>query len=150
MAARHSLHTVLFGTDTDRRRFAALPLAAFLVTFAAYATGVFTVTGGVVFIPGDAALLALAVCLGLGYRRAGAVLVWLTAYGAFLGFRADHAFMGLSYRSRLEQLVYFLEFEGLTVLAIEGLVVGTIGAAVGYVASLAVETLQEHGVASAE
>lgn len=127
-----SIRMLLLGADSPGPRPSwLLPISTFFVTFAAYATGVFAVSGGVVFVPGDAALVGVAVCAVVGYLRAGLVLAWASATGALLGARADHAFFGLSYRSRLDQLAYFLELDGLAVYGLEGIVIGTIGFAVG-------------------
>lgn len=134
---RPPLRSLLLGADDDGddgrpRPSWLLPLGTFAVVFAAYAIDVFAVSGGVAFVPTHAAYVAFAVCVVVGYLRAGVVLAWASAFGAFLGSYADHAFFGLSYRSRVEQLAYFLEPDGLVFYAIEGLVVAVIGFTVGY------------------
>lgn len=129
----------LFGRQPRRRRLAAwfvVALAVAIGTFAAYAVGVFHISGGVIFIPGDAALLGLVAAGVAGYTRSGLVAGWLVAAGALLGYRADHAFLGLSGRTRGEQLGYFLEFEGLGVIAIQAVVVALLGFVVGLLVRL--------------
>lgn len=139
-----SIHTLVFGDDSATLRPSwILPLSTFLITFGAYAVDVFAVSGGVVFVPGDAALVALAVCAIVGYLRAGLLLAWASAYGALLGALADHAFFGLSYRSRFEQLAYFLELDGLVFYAVQALVIGTLGFAVGTLAVVVRRLLRE-------
>ncbi|WP_164974625.1 hypothetical protein [Halegenticoccus tardaugens] len=101
-----------------------LVVTLFAATAVAYALGVFAVSGGVVFVPEGTALVGV-VAAGLsGYDRRGPVAAWLVASAPLLGFRAFHAFTGLSYRSFSEQLTYFLEPRRLTVLAVEGLALG--------------------------
>jgi len=142
-----SIRTLLLGDDSATLRPSwVLPISTFLVTVAGYAAGVFAVAGGVVFVPGDAALVGLAVCGVVGYLRAGLVLAWGSAYGALLGALADHAFFGLSGRTRLEQLTYFLEVDGLVFYAVQALVVGTLGFALGRLAVELKRVLTERGV----
>jgi hypothetical protein len=130
-----SIQSLLFGDDsTTTRPSWLLPISTFFVVLAAYAGGVFIISGGVVFVPGDAALVGLAVCIAVGYFRAGLLLAWASAYGALLGYNADHAFFGLSSRSRLDQLAYFLELDGLFVYALQAVVIGTLGFALGTLA----------------
>lgn len=86
----------------------------FLTTFAAYAVGAFTVSGGIIWIPGDAALVGFIGAVLVGYDHSGVILAWLVTYATLLGYRADHAFMGLSSRTRIEQAAYFLQLESLS------------------------------------
>jgi hypothetical protein len=142
-----SIRTLLLGNDSATLRPSwVLPISTFLVTFAGYAAGVFAVAGGVVFVPGDAALVGLAVCGVVGYLRAGLLLAWASAYGALLGSKADHAFFGLSGRSRIDQLAYFVELDGLVVYAVQALVIGLIGVAVGTLAVAVKRVLAERAV----
>lgn len=110
---------------TNRRLlwpFVALLL--FVITFAAYAYDVFTTPGGIVWIPVDAALVGSIVAILVGYDHSGLIPAWLVTYAPLLGYRADHAFLGLSSRTFPEQFVYFLQLEGLFVLAVEALIIG--------------------------
>jgi hypothetical protein len=127
-----ALHRRLLGPDPARRR-ASLALAAVVSvgTFVAYATGVFAVAGGVVFVPGHAALVALVAAAWAGVRRAGLAVAWLLAFAPFLGFRADWAFFGLASRPLAGQTAYLLQPEGLAVNAGFALVLGTVGFVAG-------------------
>lgn len=128
------LERVLFGPAPRRRRVTAWVLAAlalFAVTLAAYATGVFHIAGGLIIVPGQAALLALAAAGVVGYTRSGLAVAWLVAAGPLYGYRADHAFFGLSGRTRTEQLAYFLDLEGVAVVALLTIVVAAIGFVAG-------------------
>ncbi|WP_048077938.1 hypothetical protein, partial [Halorubrum sp. AJ67] len=129
-------------------RLVAPPLC-FAVAFAAYAVGVFSIAGGVVFVPFDAAALGVAVAVSLAYRRDGLVPAWLTVYGALLGYSAVHYFLGLSGRSLAERAAAFLSPDGLVFLGVEALVFGTVAWIVGTLAALAVERVRERrGVSS--
>jgi len=112
-------------------RWTFLAVGLFALTFAAYAVEVFAVTGGVVFVPGDAALVALVPAAWLGCARDGLLGAWLVATGAFLGYRAYHAFLGLSSRTLAEQAAFFVEPEGLFVAALFGVVAGSLAFPVG-------------------
>lgn len=125
-----------------RVRWLLLALGLFLSTFAGYALGVFEISGGVVFIPGDASLLGSAAALLVGYAHGGVLTAWLVSFGSLLGFKAYHAFVGLSYRSFPAQLAYFLELEGLFVLSVQGLLVGLIAYTVGSLVRRAVTMLR--------
>lgn len=106
-------------------------LLLFLTTFAAYASGVFTISGGIVWIPGDAALVGFVVAVLVGYNHSGLISAWLVTYAALLGYRADHAFMGLSSRTSIEQVAYFFQLEGIFVLAVEALIIGLLAFLLG-------------------
>lgn len=108
-----------------------LAIGLFAASFGAYALGVFHVSGGVIWIPFHAAILGMLVACGVGLRGDGAAFAWLVTYASLLGYRADHAFLGLSSRSVPERLAYFAGLEGLVVLAIEGIVLGSIAFALG-------------------
>lgn len=136
-----ALRPLLLGADPESYPSIAgwlLPIAVFGVSFAFYAGGLFSVSGGVIWIPGDAALLGLAVSLVVGYLGAGLLVAVASVYGAVLGYHADHAFLGLSSKSRLEQLAYFLELDGLAYFAVIALVIGTIGFVLGSLGSTVV------------
>lgn len=129
-----SLRGLLLGrvrSPPGRRIAAVVPLVVWFVTFAAYAVGVFRIEGGVVFIPGQAALLGVVVVALLAARGAGLLHAWLTVYGALLGYAADHYLLGLSSRSWLGRLEAFLGLDGLAFLGVEALVLGTLAWVVG-------------------
>ncbi|WP_255151545.1 hypothetical protein [Halorarius halobius] len=124
-----------------------LAVACFLGTFAAYAVGVFHIAGGVIFIPGEAALVGLVAATLVGLARGGAVPGWLLAAASLYGYRADHAFLGLSGRTLAEQTAYFLGVEGLVVLAVQGVVIGTLAVAVGALARAGMDAVSEAATA---
>lgn len=128
-----TVRRVLLGADRSRSRFLvpALALALFATVLVGYATGVFTVSGGIVWIPYYGAVVGTIAAFGVGYYRAGLASAWLVAYASVLGYHADHAFLGLTHRSLGSRLSYFVGPEGLLVLGFEALVLGTIAFALG-------------------
>lgn len=145
------LGTVLLGnprTQSSRWLDAAIVGGGFLMTLLAYATGVFAVSGGVVFLAGQAALVGLTVAAILGYRRAGLAMALLGTYAALLGHHADHYLLGLSYAAPAVRLGAFLEPDGLVFLGVQALVIGTLGWGAGRLvdwAVTAVGTVQRTG-----
>lgn len=139
-----AITSVLLGTKrTTYRRALALVLAIglFGATLAGYAIGIFSVSGGLVWVPYYAAVVGMAAAGGVGYYRDGLVIAWLVTYASLLGYHADHAFFGLSRRSLVEQLAYFLRLDGLMFLAVEGIVLGTLAFGLGYLARWGVDSL---------
>jgi len=114
-----------------------------LTTLVAYALGVFAVAGGVVFLPGDAAVAGLVAAGVLASRRRGLVLAWLAVYGALLGSAVDHYLFGLSGRTLAERLVALLQLDGLAYLAVLTLLLGTVGWTVGTGVRVAVAALAD-------
>ncbi|WP_255198143.1 hypothetical protein [Halorarius litoreus] len=141
---------LLLGREPHRRLWPAVAVVLFVGTFAAYAVGVFHIPGGVVFIPGQAALVGLLGAGIVGYARGGLLFAWLVCYGALLGNHADHAFMGLSHRTRVEQAAYFFELDGLGAYAVMAVVLGLLAFAVGALARWGYETLRPQRRASAD
>ncbi|MFC7323183.1 hypothetical protein ACFQMF_01175 [Halorubrum rutilum] len=136
---------VLLGSNRNgsprRNRLLAPPLL-FLASFAAYALGVFEVSGGVVFLAGQAALLGAVAAVALAYRRAGLALAWAAVYGALLGYSADHYLLGLSGRPAGERVAALLSVDGLVFVGVEALVLGTLAWVAGAVAVRAVEAFR--------
>ncbi|PSQ57127.1 hypothetical protein BRD22_02930 [Halobacteriales archaeon SW_8_68_21] len=141
-----ALRVALLGSSRSRPlpwlRLVAPPLC-FVVAFAAYAVGVFSIAGGVVFVPFDAAALGVAVAVGLAYRRDGLVPAWLTVYAALLGYSAVHYFFGLSGRSFVDRTAAFLSPDGLVFLGVEAFVFGTVAWLIGTLTAVAVERVRE-------
>jgi hypothetical protein len=125
--------TVLAGSSIEhwRRELLLAPPVAFTLVFGAYALGLFAVTGGVVFLPGEATLVGLALAAGLAVAGRGLLLAWLTVYTALLGYAADHYLLGLSGRPLGERLVAFLGPDGLVFYAVATLVLGTLAWSTG-------------------
>lgn len=128
-----TIRSLLLGAERPGGRVPALLLAAgtFVVSFAAYALGVFTVPGGVVWIPFPAAVVGTVAACWVGYDRRGLAFGWLVTCTSLLGFHADHALFGLSSRSPGERLAYVVRPDGLAFLGVEGVVLGTLAFAVG-------------------
>lgn len=140
-----ALRVALSGSNRDRSRpslrIVAPPLC-FAVAVAAYAVGVFSVAGGVVFVPFDAAALGVVVAVGLAYRRDGLLAAWGTVYAALLGYSAVHS-ASLSGRSLVERAAAFLSPDGLVFLGVEALVFGTVAWLVGTLAAVGVDRIRE-------
>ena len=141
-----AFRVALRGSNRDRSRpslrIVAPPLC-FAVAVAAYAVGVFSVAGGVVFVPFDAAALGVVVAVGLAYRRDGLLAAWGTVYAALLGYSAVHYLLGLSGRSLVERAAAFLSPDGLVFLGVEALAFGTVAWLVGTLAAVGVDRIRE-------
>ena len=111
-------------------------------TFGAYALGIFQVTGGVIILPAAATLVGFVVAVGVGARHDGLVVAWLGLFAAYIGFRADWAFLGLSSHSLGGKFAFLFDPVGLTVLGVATLVIGTVGFAVGYLGRSSIERLR--------
>jgi hypothetical protein len=128
------IRRVLLGRERPasiRHPVLLLAPALLLATTAAYATGLFSISGGVVWIPSQAALVGALAGSWIGYSRRGLLSAWLLAYASLLGYLADHAAFGLSGRPPIERAAYFFSLDGLAFLAIEAVALGTIAFAVG-------------------
>lgn len=129
-----SVRTLLVGPPEYRfqRRLALLFAGGlFLATFLAYAVGLFEVTGGVVFLSMDAAVVGVIAAALVGYQQNGLIFGWLAAYAPLLGSSADHYLLGLSSRSLGYRIAAFLSPDGLAFLGVEAVVLGTLAWAVG-------------------
>ena len=141
-----ALRTVLVGRDYARfQRNLDLLFAAglLLATFAAYALGLFQVTGGVIVLPEDATLVGFVAAAGIGLRRNGLLVAWALPFAAYLGFRADWALLGLSSHSFTGKIAFFFDPVGLAVLAVAAIVIGTLGFVVGCLFQWCLEALQQ-------
>lgn len=144
------LRTLLLGAPENRFGRSLSVLAAvvlFVGTFAAYAVGVFAVSGCAVFVPGQATSVGALAAATVGYVRGGLAFGWLVAYAPLLGHEADHAFLELSSRSLADRFAYFVEPDGLAFLAVIALVVGTGAFVAGFAGRWAVDVARsEAGV----
>jgi hypothetical protein len=126
--------TLLFGRHDNRfeRNLGLLFTAGLLLaTFAAYAVGVFQLSGGAVLVPEDATLVGFLAAAGIGFRAGGLAFAWLAPVAAFTGFRLEWVALGLSGHSFAEQVGVLLDPVGLSVSAAASLAVGTAGFVVG-------------------
>jgi hypothetical protein len=138
------LSSVLFGRDRSgyyRALVIGCILGLFGVTFAGYALGVFAVSGGLVWLPVDAAIVGVLAGCGAGYYRAGLVVGCGATYASLLGYHANHAFFGLSRRPLVERAAYFVRVDGLVFLAVEAIVLGTLAFAFGWLLRWGVDAL---------
>ena len=142
-----ALRAVLVGHDSDRfQRTLDLFFATglLLATFAAYAVGLFQVTGGVIVLPEDATLVGFVAAAGIGLRRGGLLIAWILPFAAYLGFRADWALLGLSRHSFGGKLVFLFDPVGLAVLAVAAIAIGTLGFAAGYLFQWCLGVLRQY------
>lgn len=140
-----SLRALLVGSPRNASRwylYVILAASLFVAVFSAYALDVFDVSGGVVWLAGDAAVVGALCAVLLAYRASGLVFAWLAVYGSLLGYHADHYFLGLSGRSLGEKVAAFVRLDGLLFVAVEALVLATLAWTVGTIARRAVETVQ--------
>lgn len=148
-----ALRAILVGCDSDRfqRTLDLLFAAGLLVaTFAAYAVGLFQVTGGVIILPEDATLVGFVAAAGVGFRRGGLFIAWTLPFAAYLGFRADWAVLGLSSQSLGGKLAFFFDPVGLAILAVAAIGIGTLGFAVGYLVQWCFGVLRQDRTAGDE
>ncbi|MFC6989088.1 hypothetical protein ACFQJD_10895 [Haloplanus sp. GCM10025708] len=141
-----ALRTVLVGHARSRFQWTLDVLFAvsiLVATFVAYALGLFQASGGVIVLPADATLVGFAVAVGVGAHRGGLLVAWLVQFAAYVGFRADWAFLGLSSHSLGGKLAFLFDPVGLAVLGVATLTIGTFGFGVGYVGRWSIERLRE-------
>ena len=139
-----SLRAALLGTDPFQRRIdTLLALAVGVLTALAYATELFELGGGVVFVPFHAALVGLVAAAGVGYRRGGFAFGWLVAYAPYLGLNVTWGFLWLSgTRTLVDRLAFVFDPTGLAFYALFAAVVGGVGYALGHLSSLGSERLR--------
>jgi len=139
--------TVLLGRRRSRFQWALDTLIAVSIlvgTFGAYAVGLVRVSGGVIILPAAATLVGFIVTVGAGARHAGLLVAWLGQFAAFVGFRADWAFLGLSGHTFRGKLAFLFDPIGLAVIGVATLVIGTAGFGVGYLGRSSIERLGGH------
>jgi hypothetical protein len=132
-----SLRKLLLGPGYTRFRRNLTLLSAVVLavtTCIAYAVDLFTVSGGVLIIPGDATVVGLVVTAGVGYRSSGLIFAWIPFFATYLGFHADWAFFGLSGRSLSGELAFFFDPVGLAVFGTAAIFLGTVAYGAGSLA----------------
>ncbi|MFD1572253.1 hypothetical protein [Halorubrum laminariae] len=140
---REALHSILFAERFERRLDVLIAAVVAVGTFVMYATGGFSVDGGVVFLPSDATLVGAVAAAGIGYRRGSLIGAWVTVFGAYIGFFAEWAFLGLSSHTFAGKLAFLFDPVSLGLSALAAVVIGTISFAVGYLAVRGVNTISE-------
>jgi hypothetical protein len=141
-----ALRTVLVGRQDSRfqRTLGVLfAVGISVATFVAYALDLFAATGGVIVLPGDATLVGFVAAVGIGTRRGGLAFAWLAQFAAYVGFRADWAFLGLSSHSPAGKLAFFFDPVGLAVFAVAAVLIGTIGFGVGALGRWSIDRLRD-------
>jgi hypothetical protein len=132
-----SLRKLLLGPGYTRFRRNLTLLSAVVLAVAtciAYAVDLFTVSGGILIIPGDATVVGLVVAAGVGYRSSGLMFAWIPFFATYLGFHADWAFFGLSGRSLSGELAFFFDPVGLAVFGTAAIFLGTLAYGAGSLA----------------
>lgn len=139
-----ALRTVLVGRRRSRFQWTFDVLITLLVligTFGAYALDVFQVSGGVIVLPGAATLVGFVVAVGVGARRSGLLVAWVSLFAAYIGFQAEWAFLGLSSHSLGGKLAFLFDPVGLAVLGVASLIIGTVGFGIGHLGRVGVKRL---------
>jgi len=139
------LRRVLVGRPRSRFQWPLNTLVILTIltgTFGAYALGFFQVSGGVIVLPAAATLVGFVVAVGVGAQHGGLVVAWLGLFAAYIGFRVDWAFLGLSSHALGGKLAFLFDPVGLAVLGVATLVIGTVGFAVGYLGRSSIERLR--------
>lgn len=143
------LRTVLVGRPRSCFQWTfdvLISLFVLIGTFGAYALDVFQVSGGVIVLPGVATLVGFVVAVGVGARRSGLLVAWVSLFAAYIGFQAEWAFLGLSSHSLGGKLAFLFDPVGLAVLGVASLIIGTVGFAVGYLGRLGIEQFRGRAV----
>lgn len=141
-----SLAAILLGRERTSQRamgWGLVATVAFAISFVGYAVGVVAVSGGVIWIPGDAAVVGMFAAAVVGYARGGILIGWLVAYASLLGYSAQRSIFGYSNATVGEMLGYFLDPEGLLVLGLEGLALGVVAVAVGSACRVGVDSYRQ-------
>lgn len=126
----------------------AVAISTFALVFGAYAFDVFGVSRGVVFIPGDATLVGLAVAVALAAAGRGLLFAWGMLYAALLGAAADHYLLGLSGRPLGERVIALLGLDGLVFFTVATLVLGTLAWSAGWVVLWGVASIRDASMPS--
>lgn len=141
-----SLRKLLLGPGYTRSRRNLTLLSAVVLAVAtciAYAVDLFTVSGGILIIPGDATVVGLVVAAGVGYRNSGLIFAWIPFFATYLGFHADWAFFGLSGRSLSGELAFFFDPVGLAVFGTAAVLLGTLAYGAGSLARRSLDLLRQ-------
>lgn len=134
MSVPTAVRTFMVGKKCDGNRYyvrMALAIGIFVISAGAYTVGIFEVSSGVVFVPEYAALFGVVVAGWTGYRRDGLLTGWLFAYASLLGYHASRSVAANS-TSLSDGLTYFVRIDGLSYLAVAGIVVGLPAFLAGY------------------
>jgi len=139
-----TLHAILLGSTQVGRRWeylAVLGLSLFGVTFLAYEFEIFYHSGGVVFIPFQAAIVGGIAAFWTGYSRNGLVAGWGLTYLSLLGMQAEWA-TEISPRPLFDRIASIVQPDGLVALGIIGIIVAVVGFTVGTLARKGIHALR--------
>lgn len=138
-----STRDVLLGDPLQRNLGFLAAVVLCIGTFVAYATDVFTVSGGVLVIPGHATIVGALAAGLIGYDRGALLPAWLSLFGAYLGFGAEWAFRGLSPSHTLAgRLAFLFDPVGLAVYAVASVLFGSAAVGAGYLLSLGADRVR--------
>lgn len=143
------LRSILLGTRRpEHHRFIVLGLAlgVFVTTYVAYALGIFSVSGGIIWIPFYAVIVGMIAGCWVGHSQRGLLFAWVVIYTSLLGYHADHAVSQLS--GFIEQLAYFLRPDGLVYLGVEAIVFGTLAFLMGSLVRWGIDSFRSEAVPS--
>jgi hypothetical protein len=129
---RQTVLQLLVGPPGDRSPLwaTAVVVGLFVGVFLAYATGVFAVAGGVVFLAWDAAVVGFVAAALLSARRQGLVVAWAVTYVSLFGWSADHYLLGIT-GGLGHRLGALFDLDGLIVFAVQAALIGTLGWVLG-------------------
>lgn len=142
-----SLRSMIVGMNQSKRSrsiVVALAVGGFLATFAGYATGVFSTSGGVLLVPFYAAIVGMIASSWAGYCKSGLLVAWLVAYTPLLGFHTEDAFLGSRGQSVGEQLMHLIQPTALVVLGIEAIIFGTVAFVIGFLLREGFDSVREN------
>ncbi|WP_053948162.1 hypothetical protein [Halolamina sediminis] len=138
-----STRDLLLGNRFQRNLGLLTAAALFVGSFVAYATGMFAVSGGIVVIPGEATLVGAVAAVLIGYDRGALLSAWLCLFGAYFGFSAEWAFLGLSPSHSLAgRLAFLFDPAGLAVYAVVSVLLGSAAFCAGYLFGLGVDRVR--------
>jgi apolipoprotein N-acyltransferase len=130
------LRTLLVGRrrhPLQRPLLAGLAVVLFFLSLSAYATGLATVSGGVVWVPGHAALIGVAAGFGVGFARGGLLFAWLASYASLLGFFAYGAAIEAAEGDLVERVGSLVRVDALVFFGVEAVLFGTVAFVLGSV-----------------
>ena len=142
------LRTLLFGkTHSTKRRYTPIVLAIilFTMTFLLYAFDVFELSGGLIFLAFHAAVMGMCGAIWVGYSQHGLVAAWTITYAALLGQSANFYFLSQPPNQSLtDRAAEFIQPDGIVLLGIEALVLGTVAFFFGALCGFGKSVIEHH------
>ncbi|WP_254522276.1 hypothetical protein [Natrinema caseinilyticum] len=137
------LNKFLFADRFERSLDLLTAVVIAVGTFIGYATGVFAVDGGVVFLPADATLVGVVAAVSIGYRHGSLLGAWVTLFAAYFAFFAEWASLSLSSQTLAGKLAFLFDPVSLGLSWVAAIGFGTIAFAIGILLSRGVDRLSE-------